>query len=286
MINKDKKLIWLQKSLREYAHSYDQTGASGDTWKKKVLFSLVDTYHRMKYYGRIAASKELYYPVDIRMTKELIGNREAPWCIASDILNKNSIIYSFGVGTNVSFDIGLIEKLGCQVFAFDPTPRSIEWIRKQKVPPQFKYMDYGISDRDGVMMFYPPANPGHVSFSAEIIQKSPEGVKLPVYRLQTIMDKLGHATIDLLKIDIEGSEYGVIRDLLNSEVDVKQILVEFHHRFNRLNMGKTREAINALRSKGFKIFYISPNGEEYSFIRRNSAKIPEQQRNQSPLIVQ
>ena len=267
MIKKNRKLGGLRKGLREYVHSYNQSGASGDTWKAKILFALVDTYHKMKYYGRIATGKELYCPLDIKIKRELIGNREAPWCIVSHTLHKDSVIYSFGIGTNISFDIGLIEKLGCRIFAFDPTPRSIEWIKKQKVPPKFKCMDYGISDRDGVMMFYPPANPDHVSFSTEAIQESKEGIELPVYRLRTIMEKQGHDTIDLLKIDIEGSEYGVIQDFLNSNVDVRQILVEFHHRFDRLNMKKTREAICALRSKGFKIFYISPNGEEYSFTR-------------------
>jgi len=267
MIKKNRKLGGLRKSLKEYVHSYNQSAASGDTWKAKILFSLVDTYHRIKYYGRIAAGAELYCPLDIKIKRELIGNREAPWCVASHTLHQGSAVYSFGVGTNISFDIGLIEKLGCQVFAFDPTPRSIEWIRKQKIPAEFQFMAYGISDRDGVMMFYPPTNPDHVSFSTEAIQESKEGIELPVYRLQTIMEKLGHDTIDLLKIDIEGSEYGVIQDLLNSDVDVKQILVEFHHRFDRLNMEKTREAIRALHSEGFKIFYISPNGEEYSFIR-------------------
>lgn len=267
MIKKNRFFIWLQKSLREYVHSYDKSDASGNTWKAKIVFSLADAYHRIKYYLRIVAGKELWYHIDIKIKRELIGNREAPWCIASHTLHSDSTVYSFGIGTNISFDIGLIEKLGCQVFAFDPTPRSIEWIKKQKVPPQFKYMDYGISDRDGVMIFFPPANPDHVSFSAERIQGSTEGVELPVSRLQTIMKKLGHDTIDLLKIDIEGSEYGVIQDLLNTDINVTQILVEFHHRFDHRNMEKTREAIDALHGNGFKIFYISPNGEEYSFIR-------------------
>jgi hypothetical protein len=107
-------------------------------------------------------------------------------------LNKNSIVYSFGVGMNISFDIRLIEKYGCQIFAFDPTPRSIEWIKKQKLSSEFNFMDYGVSDRDDVLIFYPPANPHHASFSAETMLKSQEGIELPVFSLQTIMKKLGH----------------------------------------------------------------------------------------------
>ena len=37
--------------------------------------------------------------------------------------------------------------------------------------------------------------------------------------------------IDILKMDIEGAEYDVIDDIINSPVPIAQVLIEFHHRF-------------------------------------------------------
>ncbi len=80
------------------------------------------------------------------------------------------------------------------------------------------------------------------------------------------MRELNHTKIDILKMDIEGSEYDVLNDILNANVEIKQILVEFHHRFEKIGLQKTRDAIKALNQKGYQIAAISDSREEYTFI--------------------
>jgi hypothetical protein len=92
-------------------------------------------------------------------------------------------------------------------------------------------------------------------------------IEAPVYRLSTIMKTLGHSRVDLLKMDIEGAEYGVLADLLVSKIRPQQILVEFHHRWPEVGSDKTCVAIRNLNQAGYRIFNTSPSGEEYSFIR-------------------
>jgi len=77
---------------------------------------------------------------------------------------------------------------------------------------------------------------------------------------------LGHQSVDILKMDIEGSEYEVIDDLIASGIHPRQILIEFHHRFNNVGVTRTNRTIAALNRSGYRIFYISPKGREYSFI--------------------
>lgn len=226
-----------------------------------------DIYQLIRKLLRIFIGKEVYFPLDIKIKKKLLGNFQAQWAIADEYLDENKVIYSFGVGTDISFDTCLIEKYDCNVFAFDPTPRSIEWIHRQNLPDKFKFYQYGISDKDGVITFFPPLDSDHVSFSTKAIEKNQKGMQLPVYCLKSIMDKLGHSKIDVLKIDVEGSEYNVIKDLIKSNISIKQMLVEFHHRFGVYTKEDTRNAINNLRKIGYKIFYVSPTGEEYSFIK-------------------
>lgn len=81
-----------------------------------------------------------------------------------------------------------------------------------------------------------------------------------------IVTGLGHAKIDILKMDIEGTEYDVIEDILDSKVTINQILIEFHDRFFDNGKKKTETAIETLSIKGFKLFAISDSFQELSFV--------------------
>jgi len=61
---------------------------------------------------------------------------------------------------------------------------------------------------------------------------------------------------------------GVCRapDVLENSIPVTQLCVEFHHRWHEIGVSRTREAISALRARGYRIFHISDSGEEYSFL--------------------
>ena len=55
------------------------------------------------------------------------------WVIDESKISKDSVVYSIGVGSNIDFDIALIEKFNLVVHAFDPTPRSIKWVESQSL---------------------------------------------------------------------------------------------------------------------------------------------------------
>jgi len=213
--------------------------------------------------------KDLYLiRTDINVARERFGSHTGGgWDIAIKPINKNSIVYSFGVGKNVSFDITLIERFGLTVHAFDPTPKSIEWVKRQHFPVNFIMHEYGIMDFDGNMSFNPPENPNYISYS--IIDKPAtkgRSISLPVKRLSTIMKELGHSRIDILKMDVEGAEYCIIEDMDKSHIYPEQILVEFHHKFPNVGVGKTKEAIRKLRRMGYALFYISATRRDFCFI--------------------
>lgn len=214
---------------------------------------------------RALRGRDLWQGAQQKAEKLILGNRGANWCLCPEALSQNSVIYSFGVGEDISFDLQLIERFGSRVHAFDPTPRSIQWVRLQHLPKEFVFHPYGLADFDGVCEFLPPENPAHISHTMLSRPGSGPPIEAPVYRLATVMKMLKHAQVDLLKMDIEGAEYAALSDMLACGVHPRQILVEFHHRWPQVGIGKTGEAIQRLNSVGYRIFDVSPSGDEYGF---------------------
>lgn len=201
-----------------------------------------------------------------------LGSDYGGWSINPELISRDSVVYSFGIGEDISFDLALIDRFGVMVHGFDPTPRSIEWVKKQGpggngVPAGFVLHEFGIADRDGVISFFAPDNPAHVSHTVVAGATRGREISVPVRRLTTIMRVLGHDRIDLLKMDIEGAEYAVVDDLLKERVPIRQLLIEFHHRFPQVGNGATERALESLDAAGYKLFCISGSAEEYSFIR-------------------
>jgi FkbM family methyltransferase len=172
------------------------------------------------------------------------------------------------VGRDISFERALIDRYGLTVHAFDPTPLSLDWLKTQELPQRFFLHPFGVAAYDGTARFQPPIKAKFESFS--VVRTSGVGavIEAPVHRLQTLTGMLGHTKLDVLKMDIEGAEYQVLRDVLESRIDIGQILVEFHHRWREVGAGQTRQAINALLGAGFELVAVSSAGTEYTFVKK------------------
>lgn len=195
-----------------------------------------------------------------------LGSDYGGWTINPEMLDANSVVYSAGIGEDVSFDLGLIEHFGVTVHGFDPTPRSIAWVKQQALPPAFVLHEYGLAADDGELVFHSPVNPAHVSLSTFEREVPTHRVVLPVRNLGNVMRELGQERLDLLKMDIEGSEYGVITDLVARRIPVRQLLVEFHHRLPGIGRQRTKDALTQLHGAGYRLFQISSSALEYSFV--------------------
>lgn len=223
---------------------------------------------------KVLIGRDFYQFRQVKRKRVTYGNRFAQWTFCPDNIDKHSVIYSFGAGEDVSFDLKLIEHYHLQVQGFDPSPRSIEWVGGQKLSEKFHFYPYGLAAIDGSITFSEPAEQNiHSLKISDMEVEGDAGLKthkLPVHRLSTIMQNLKHDKIDILKMDIEGAEYEVIEDILEASLPISQILIEFHHRFKNIGIGKTQKAISQLNNAGYRIFSVSASGEEMSFIKVQS----------------
>ena len=235
-------------------------------WKR---FEKTPGWQRKKRFLKRLTGKELRLRNDINIPVVKDGG----WWFSPESFNKDSIVYSLGVGDEIDFDLAIIEQYGVEVFAFDPTPSSIDMLDESKLPERFHFQPWAVTATDGSLQFYPrlkkDGTKSDVMFTMIPEEETKDDViEVPAYSLSTITSKLGHDRIDVLKMDIEGAEYEVLDGLLESPVKPTQLLVEFLHRFVENGLERTYDIINRLRDAGYQIFAISEIGREISFLRK------------------
>jgi FkbM family methyltransferase len=226
----------------------------------------------MRHLARVSAGKDACTPRKVAADYVVLGSGLCQWPLLPEITSDCSVVYSFGVGEDITFDLAVIERFGCQVYAFDPTPKSVKWIRSQSTPPEFNFFDYGISAKPGEMLFYPPKTDEHVSYTVSDRTRSDGGtpVKCQVLDLNSIMERLDHKAIDILKMDVEGAEYDVIETLEQQSAAPAQLMVEFHHGMYGWTAKDTNNALATLTRIGYAPYYVSDTWREFGFVHRDS----------------
>ncbi|MGB6901006.1 MAG: FkbM family methyltransferase [Candidatus Acidiferrum sp.] len=206
--------------------------------------------------------------VQLKRRMERLGSDYGGYFLDASTVQRDSIVYSLGIGEDISFDLSLIERFGVNVEAFDPTPKVARWLAAQSLPSQFHFHPVGIAGHDGEETFHCPSREDWVSHSViPARQFGRESVRLPVTRLSTAMQLLKHDQIDILKMDIEGAEYAVIDEMVREKISIRQLLIEFHHRLSSLGTDKTRKALTLLEERGMRVSSVCPRKEIFTLMQ-------------------
>lgn len=189
--------------------------------------------------------------------KETLGNGDTQWTILTRNLNPTTIIYSGGVGPDISFELELIRRFGVKIHIFDPSP-----LGKETIAKAFKTVD-GL---EGHLLFKPVGLAATTTGSFSIgggngdkpwfrTATEGDGANVPCTTIAAEMRANGHDHIDLLKLDIEGFEYEVLESCFAANIPIGQICVEFHHFFPDIPRSTTMRTINGLKGKGFSLIH-------------------------------
>ena len=140
--------------------------------------------------------------------------------------------------------------------------------------PNFHFFTYGLSDKDEKERFYLPKRNDWVSGSIMLHQgvNNENTIEVEMKTLRSIMQELGHERIDILKMDIEGSEFKVVKNLMNPElkpIDFKTCLMETHERFFApKERDYADDLYNTMMENGFADLYGT--AMEPTFVRINA----------------
>mgnify|MGYP001814663903 CR=1 FL=1 len=213
------------------------------------------------------SGKELWLKREVRYDTV----KASEWTFIEELLDGDSIVYSLGVGDNIEFDLDLIDRFGVSVFAFDPTPYAKDWVAAQTLPEEFVFKPWAASGQDGTLRLYRRVNKrgkrARVMWTAEGgAGDTDDFIDAPAYTIDSIMQKLQHERVDILKMDVEGAEYEILDGLAGARHPPLQLLVEFHHRFPGIGKARTAECIRRLKGLGYRIFDVSETGREVGFV--------------------
>ena len=85
--------------------------------------------------------------------------------------------------------------------------------------------------------------------------------RVECYTLQTVLQRLGHARVDLLKIDIEGAWMPVIENFVASGISPRIFCVEFD---SPTSVFRVRKAVRLLSQVGLHM--VHRRGDNYLFV--------------------
>ena len=155
---------------------------------------------------------------------ERLGTIYGGWILPKDIeLNEDSVVYSAGVGEDISFDILLSDKYKCNIILIDPTKRAkkhydevvsyyenIKWKMTGDIQKDYygimyplkpdltkiTYMDKGLQDKRTTLKFYKQRNEQYVSQTLIEGMFGNDYDEVEVNTLKNIMEKNNHKNID------------------------------------------------------------------------------------------
>lgn len=241
----------------------------------KVIKDLIKRALQVDPYSRVTPLNNLMY----------VGSVKHGYHIPKNYLNSNSVCYCVGAGEDISFDVELVRLFGSNVFIIDPMPyarhhyeklidltnKGEEFtIDKGKYAYTYKtrkedfnkitYLETGIWNEKKIVKFYDPAKDNYAGHSIINLQATETYIEAPVDRLVSIMKEHKHKSIDLLKLEIEGSEYTVIDTIAEDKPDIKIICVEFdefHHAKNSQYLWNIKRSADQLLKIGYKIAHTT-----------------------------
>lgn len=225
------------------------------------------------------------------------GTEYGGWIIPANFLTSESAVYLVGAGEDVSFDLAIADQFGCTVEIIDPTPRSKKHVTLLKenirageemplstapggkyasvrsdVASLLRFHPIGLWSDESTLRFYKPKNETHVSHSLVNLQKTDQYIEVPVCRLSSLMQQLGHTKVDLLKLDIEGAEYTVLKTILEDQLDIRVICVEYDETASNHIDGnylkRIEESIKELRNSGYLLVAKEPTCRNYTFVHQ------------------
>ncbi len=175
----------------------------------------------------------------------------------------------FDIGANLgNYSIKLSKNPECQIYAFEPSPETVKLLQDNiRQIKNIQIVNLAVSDMITKLKFYDYANRDssqHATLYKDIIIDCHKGQtkEYDVYAttIDAFVEEFNIASIDLLKIDVEGNEYKVLQGAkkMLQKKSIKVIQFEFNE-FNSISRVFFKDIYQMLE-RDYKIFRLLPTG--------------------------
>ena len=172
-------------------------------------------------------------------------------------------------GSNIGMAILFFKALypDAEITAFEPAPWACAAIEETIRANDLRGVtlhNAALAEYDGTLkLFHDPNHLGSAAMSVFEERMPGEAVEVPAVRLSRFVS----GPVDFLKLDVEGSELPVLRDLVTSGAiaQIRQMVIEFHHHMSP-GVDNMSECLAMLEQHGFG--YQLTSGPVYTPITR------------------
>jgi len=186
-------------------------------------------------------------------------------------LSPQDAVCDCGLGNDADFSVDMISRFGCKVHGFDPTRKhqpSLQGIAASH-PGRFTLHPQAVCANAGELEFFESERDisGSLDRSHKNLQGESRAYRVSALSLRDVFALCAEPHFEVLKLDIEGAEYGVVSSLTADLASrLGQLLIEFHHDvIPTYSMRDTDQAIAHLETFGFKPMTV--DDRNYLFAR-------------------
>ena len=201
-------------------------------------------------------------PINLKPNKkfELIrigGKNDGGYLVEINSFKSSDYLISLGVSTDWSFEKEFIQNKNLKFKAYDGSIHEDFWQNWKKKSIR-KLLRFSFKDFFKYLKIKKEFN---LFFNNENLELSFIGNKDGQKKLKDIFSGLNYINI-FLKIDIEGSEYDVLEDILTFEKIIIGLVIEFHSCIKNLN-----KIINFIDKTNLTLVHIHANN--YDFVNKD-----------------
>ena len=209
----------------------------------------------------------------------MMGTEYGGWPIPKKYqIHKEDYYIGGGAGEDISFDCELTKNFLCKSIILDPTPRAkihFEELCKavdkgnkmgingsttefydidKTILDNIKFVPFGMANKSEFRKFYFPVNKDWVSCSTDSEGHSNDYFEAQCYNYEDLLKELDidYKNIKLIKLDIEGEEFGVIDEMIKKDMLPEILMFEIH--IEAKSVFAIRKLIKALSNR-MELYY-------------------------------
>ena len=219
-----------------------------------------------------------------------LGTEYGGWTFVNVPELKGSTILAAGLGEDASFDVEFATRFEASVVIVDPTPRAVEHFNgltsrlgqgktsehshggcqpiesydlSRLRPEQLRLEPVALWVENTTVKFYEPKNKRHVSHSITNYQhdfsEDTDFKEVPACTVASVLEKhsIDPASLQLVKLDIEGAEIEVVKHMVAENILPRQLLLEFDELnvLSEKSVARVDQTHKLLLQKGYELIY-------------------------------